>query len=81
MWSCALLDIGLGRRVLQKLDMDAEYKGNVEAKGGDAEYEGNVEATGEDYSAKLIDVMGEIVSRQSSLRLVILVMFCFICAL
>ena len=31
MRSQALLDVGLGCRVLQKLDMDAEYEGNVEA--------------------------------------------------
>ena len=59
MRSYALLDIGLGCRVLQKLEMDAEY-------------EENVEATGEDYSVKLVDIMGEIIGCLSSLRLVIL---------
>ena len=43
----ALLNVGLSCRVLQKLDMDVEYKGNVEATGEDAKYEGNVEVTGE----------------------------------
>ena len=69
MRSCALLDVGLGSHVLQKLDMDAEYEGNVEAIRGDAEYEGNVEASGEDYSAKSTDIMGEIVGCLSSLGL------------
>ena len=45
MRSRALLAIGLGRRVLQKLEMDAEY-------------EGNVEAIREDYSVKSIDTKG-----------------------
>ena len=45
MRSHALLAIGLGRHVLQKLEMDAEY-------------EGNVEATGEDYSAKSTNIRG-----------------------
>ena len=59
MRSRALLAVGLGHRVLQKLEMDAKY-------------EGNVEAMGEDYSMKSIDIMGEIVGCLSSLRLVIL---------
>ena len=46
------------RRVLQTLDMEAEYEGNVEANGEDAEYEGNIEATGEDYSAKSAHIKG-----------------------
>ena len=54
-----LLAVGLGCRVLQKLEMDAEY-------------ERNIEATGEDYSAKSTDIMGEIVGRLCSLRLVII---------
>ena len=37
---------------MQKLDIEAEYEGNVEATGEDAEYEGNIEATREDSSAK-----------------------------
>ena len=59
MRSHALLAIGLGYCVLQKLEMDVEY-------------EENVEATGEDYSVKLVDIMGEIIGCLSSLRLVIL---------
>ena len=69
MRSCALFDVGLGRRVFQKLEMDAEF-------------EGSVEATGEDYSAKSTYVMGEIVGHLSSLRLVIfcnvLLHLCFV---
>ena len=42
---------------MQKLDMEAEYKGNVEATEKDAEYEGNVAAIGEDYSAKSAYIM------------------------
>ena len=45
MRSRALHVVGHGRRVLQKLKMDDEY-------------EGNVEATREDYSAKSIDIRG-----------------------
>ena len=71
MRSRALLDVGLGCRVLQKLNMDAKYEGNVEATGGDAEYKGNVETSEEDYSAKSTDIIGEIVGHRSSLRLVI----------
>ena len=40
-------------------------------QGRDTEYEGNVETSGEDYLAKSIDIMGEIVGCLSSLRLVI----------
>ena len=45
MRSRALLTVGLGRRVLQKLEMDDEC-------------EGNVKAAGDDYSTKSIDIMG-----------------------
>ena len=72
MSSRALLNVGLCHYVSQTLEMDAEYKGNVEATGDDAKYEGNVEATGKDYLAKSTDIMGEIVGHLSSLRLVIL---------
>ena len=59
MRSHVLLVVGLGHRVLQKLEMAAKYKGNIEA-------------TGEDYSTKSMDIKGEIAGRLSSLRLVIL---------
>ena len=85
MRSRVILYVGLGRRVLEKLKMDAEYEGNVEAIGEDVEYEGNVEAMGEDvdyegnieatredYSVKSVDIMVEIIGRLSSLILVIL---------
>ena len=45
MRSCALLAIGLGRYVLQKLEMDSEYEGDVEAKG-------------KGYLTKLTDIRG-----------------------
>ena len=37
------LCLAKARCVLQKLDMEAEYKGNVKATREDAEYKGNVE--------------------------------------
>ena len=46
------------RRVLNKLDIEAEYEGNVKATGEDADYEGNIKATREDYSVKLAHIMG-----------------------
>ena len=45
MRSRALLVVGLGCCVLQKLEIDAEYEGNVEAKE-------------EDYSMKSADIRG-----------------------
>ena len=38
----------------------------------DAEYKGNFEVVGEDYSAKSIDIIGEIVGCLSSFRLAII---------
>ena len=61
----ALLNVGLGCRVLQKLDMDAEYKGNVEATGEDAEYEGNVEVTGENAEMRAMSRPRERIIRRS----------------
>ena len=72
MISRALLNVGLGRHVFQKLEIDAKYEGNVKATGDDAEYKGNVEAMGANYSAKSTDIMGEIVGCLSSFRRVIL---------
>ena len=46
------------RRVLQKLDLEAKYEGNVEATGEDVEYKGNVKTTKEDYSVKSTHIMG-----------------------
>ena len=40
MTSRAFINVGLGLCVLQKLEMDADYEGNVETTEGDAKYKG-----------------------------------------